>query len=314
MALVHAEPGRMREHLLVCASRQFRGGDVQHWWHPPSGRGVRTHCSDDYLWLPPAVCCNVMSSGDTGLLDESVHFLEGRPINPEDDSCYDLASRSADGASPYQHCVRAIRRGLRFGEHGVPLIGSGDWNDGMNRVATGGKGESVWLGFFLCEVLRQFAELAHAQGDPSFAEFCLGEGARLRQSIERYGWDGEWHRRVYFDDGTPLGSAGNAECRIDSISQSWSVLSTWRHSRPRWRAEFRHFSDFTAACPGSSAPPSSRNRRYAARNLPGQGSVPDGPRRLARPLSQRLPYAGHAAVFDSVKLRPASDDRVGRFR
>ncbi|HXE39155.1 MAG TPA: glycosyl hydrolase family 65 protein, partial [Azonexus sp.] len=152
-------------------------------------------------------------------------FLEGRPVNPEDDSYYDLPGGSFESASLYEHCVRAIRHGLTFGAHGLPLIGSGDWNDGMNRVGVLGQGESVWLGFFLCEVLRRFGAVAAAHGDPAFAEFCRGEGARLHLSLEEHGWDGAWYRRAYFDDGTPLGSTGNVECRIDSISQSWAVLS-----------------------------------------------------------------------------------------
>ena len=225
MAMIHTEPHLLREQIILAASHQFVEGDVQHWWHPPSDRGVRTHCSDDYLWLPLALHRYVSGTGDATLLTETAPFLEGRMLKQDEESYYDMFGRASQTADLYEHGVRAIKRGLRFGTHGLPLIGTCDWNDGMDRVGNEGKGESVWLAFFLYEVLQRYAEVAVIYGDAQFAATCRSHAVTLAANVEANAWDGKWYRRAYFDDGTPLGSHTNDECQIDSISQSWGVLS-----------------------------------------------------------------------------------------
>jgi cyclic beta-1,2-glucan synthetase len=225
MAIALSHPEIARQHILRAAARQFAAGDVQHWWLPASGMGTRTRISDDTVWLVHCVLNYVRTTGDAAVWDEAVPFLEGRTLeNGEHDAFYQPVV-SERTATLYEHCALALEHSLPAGDHGLPLIGTGDWNDGMNRVGEQGKGESVWLGWFLFAALKDFEPVSAARGDRKRVAAWQSRRTALKEALNRHGWDGNWYRRGYFDDGTPLGSAASLECRIDAIAQSWAVLS-----------------------------------------------------------------------------------------
>jgi cellobiose phosphorylase len=225
MNMVLLNPEFTKRQIINACEHQFIEGDVQHWWHPVLNKGIRTKFSDDLLWLPYVVADYVEKTEDWAILEEKAGYLEDLPLKEEEEERYSVPSISSHKGTVYEHCVKAIDYALKFGEHGLPLMGTGDWNDGMNKVGHRGKGESVWLGWFLYTVLKKFASISEKMGDIERREKYIKEAERLLKSIEENAWDGSWYKRAYFDDGTPLGSINNLECKIDSISQSWALIS-----------------------------------------------------------------------------------------
>jgi len=258
MALAYTWPELPRKQILLHASHQFVDGDAQHWWHPGVNKGIRTRYSDDFLWLPYVTSDYIERTGDWSVLDENTGFLEDDPLPVHEDERYNIPRISEEKDTVYGHCIRAIENGLEFGRHGLPLMGSGDWNDGMNTVGNKGEGESVWLGWFLYTVLQKFIPICIARDDKDKADKYSAIADDIAANIEKNAWDGSWYRRAYFDDGTPLGSAENSECRIDSIAQSWSVISgvgRLHRSEEAMKAVENHLVDREAGIIKLLAPP-----------------------------------------------------------